>query len=600
MPHPESSSRRRRAAVPLAVLGLLGAGALGAGAAEEWEGILAQALQSKYSKTRHNGVKGIDCSSERGLKVLWKVLAETNPKDTYKQVDWFVREGAYEALVAANSPEAEAEIKTVLEGKGNDAAKEAIVNAVIYKLRKEFVKAEGRNSDEWIEDAKFRLRKTRGPAYFKLILPTIQKVDPDGRLFARLKLAYADSSTRVRQAAITGFMAYPHKDSLPLLFGGLKALEKKQSKLYREWILTRFALEQLTGQDLREDVDAWVKWWEGAEGGFTIEKRIEEAEGEGDAADDGKTKTRTKRKEIETEFESVVRGNPDGYPLLVLSWRQWEPDYFRPWFHGIEEECLCIYVKMPKVGDFKGLPRDAASNLVKYPTDFMADALIDVLESAKQAKGRKMESFGVLGHGPESSLLAMKVAAAHPEAVSHLILIDPRPSGASFGEAVNRVIELGRREKSHELEKGGQSILIDEQGQPLYKAADSDEGEGLGRALQNLNFADPTDPVCGQFQFLYEDGDSAQTLADEGWKAQSLFPRRPNLPVLIFHGTKDPWVSAQDVNSVAGLFNKPQVVSLETSQFPFMFEPYTFNAAVRKFLQKANKSLKAGAKGKKR
>ena len=55
-----------------------------------------------------------------------------------------------------------------------------------------------------------------------------------------------------------------------------------------------------------------------------------------------------------------------------------EPDYFRPYFQDIEKLCRVYYVTRPKIEDFKGLERHE-SNLVKYPTAMLAEALTEVL-----------------------------------------------------------------------------------------------------------------------------------------------------------------------------------------------------------------------------
>ena len=40
----------------------------------------------------------------------------------------------------------------------------------------------------------------------------------------------------------------------------------------------------------------------------------------------------------------------------------------------------------------------------------------------------------------------MKVPAAHPKTISHLLMINPRSGGAAFGDAIQSVIELGKRD----------------------------------------------------------------------------------------------------------------------------------------------------------
>src|SRR4030095_618972 len=96
-------------------------------AAEEWETVLQANIGSEDSETRRNAVRQVDTKSAKGLKALWNVLAITNPD----QVDWYVREGAYEALAGAEGEEAMNEILRLLKAPGNDLAKEAVIYSVI-------------------------------------------------------------------------------------------------------------------------------------------------------------------------------------------------------------------------------------------------------------------------------------------------------------------------------------------------------------------------------------------------------------------------------------------------------------------------------------
>jgi pimeloyl-ACP methyl ester carboxylesterase len=290
----------------------------------------------------------------------------------------------------------------------------------------------------------------------------------------------------------------------------------------------------------------------------------------------------------EVTLHTVARGNPDGYPILVLPWRQWEPDYFRPWFHGIEDEHRVYYVMMPKVGDFKGLERDAGTNLVNYPTKVLAEALVAVMKEAG------LERFSVIGHGPSSCTQALILAAEHPKSVSHLMLINPRSKGAMAGEAIANVINMGEKAQNHEIWRGGESILIDRNtNRPTYTADDAAEAGGLGRAMENLRFADACDPFVGQFNFLFESGDSAQTLADSEWTMQKIFDGdRPRVASLVILGSKDPWTPANDVGKVAGFLGTKLVTMRNSSEFPFMFETYAFTQHINGFLKPADKAYR--------
>ncbi|HVR75682.1 MAG TPA: hypothetical protein VMT52_15210, partial [Planctomycetota bacterium] len=224
--------------------------------AEEWEAILQQSLASEHSQTRQDGLKQVDASTLKGLRALWQILAI---RDAGK-VDWFVREGAYEALLNAEGEEASKEIDRVLKGAEDELAREAIIYSIVWKLRRAVIKDRGGNDDNQIAEVKYQLRKARGVDYFALVLPAIQALDPEKKYLKRLQAALADKSSRVRRGAITGLADYPDTTSIPLLLENLKKLEKQKARQYREWVLTRSALETLTGQYFRESVEDWSRW----------------------------------------------------------------------------------------------------------------------------------------------------------------------------------------------------------------------------------------------------------------------------------------------------------------------------------------------------
>ena len=206
----------RRAAIPF--ISVLVFTALSKG--EEWEPILQQSLTNPSSQTRHDGLEQVNASSVKGLQALWKVLAIRDPN----KMDWFVREGAYRALLKAEGEEADKEIDRVIKGAEDELAREAIVYSVIWKIRDEVVKEYGENNDRKIEEVKYQLRKKRGVDYFEMVLPVVQKFDPEKKHLKRVQVALNDKSPRVRRAAITGLMAYPDNSNVPLLLDNLKKL----------------------------------------------------------------------------------------------------------------------------------------------------------------------------------------------------------------------------------------------------------------------------------------------------------------------------------------------------------------------------------------
>ena len=555
---------------------------------DEWKQILQQSLGAEHSQTRQDGLKQVDTKSAEGLRALWQALSI---RDANK-VDWYVREGAHEALLAATGEEAEKEIDRLLKDSDPkyDLAREAVLYSIQWKIRSEVVKLHGGNDDRKINEAKYLLRKARGVDYFDLVLPAVKALDPEKKQLKRLQLALADKSTRVRRAAITGLTLYPDGTTIPLLIDNLRTLEKKKlkQKLYREWVLTRYALETLTGQYFRDQVEDWEKWWDIAKSKFSIEKLIEEEKGK---TNDGSSKTVVVKKEgVQVEVHMKIAGPPDGYPLLVIPWEGYEVDYFRPYFYGVEDLLRVYYVRMPQIEDYKGLSRDTKSNLVKYPTKILAAGLIDI------AKDSGLEKFGVLAHGPESGILAMTLAAENPGKVSHLVLINPRSSGDAYTNAIENVRRDGLVSGNKERVKGADSITLQADGvNTKYKASDEAEGSGLSRALNNLHFADPTEPETGNIRYFYSLPGGVGTLADDDWSVRKMFAGKALPQVLIFMGLKDAWTPLSDMKAVAGVFPRAVVAEMkESSELPFISEAAVFTQYMQSLFKNAKPANKEG------
>ncbi|MBI4606507.1 MAG: hypothetical protein HY721_31465 [Planctomycetes bacterium] len=590
---------------------------------EEWEAALQYALVAEHSQTRRDGLKGVDASTLKGLRALWKVLSLRDPL----KFDWFVRKGAQEAIMNAKGEEAEKEIDRVLgvgsgpasskgSGKGTTAVKEgatsgggggsaaedelvreAIVYGIIEKIREAVVRKNAGNDDRLIAEFRYQVRKKRGVEYFELVLPAIREFDPEKKQLLRLQTALNDKSPRVRRAAITGLVTHPDSSSIPLLVESLKKLEKGKAKSYREWVLTRHALETLTGQYLRDDVQAWTRWWELMKGTFSIEKRVEEEKGE-DEAGKGKTVVVTKDA-VQVTLNMKVAGREDGYPLLVLPLEEMEVDYFRPYFHGIEDFCRVYYLRMPRIEDFKGLARDPKSNLVNYPTRTLARALVDIM------KEEALDKLGVLAHGPDSSVLAMMFMAENPDTVSHLVLMNPRSSGEAYRQCLQNVRKEGTRLRNQEIIKGVDNLLLKEDGNPTYMPADDAEAGGMGRAINNLRHVDPSEPEAGMLRELYGLPGGVSGMYDTSWSAKKILAGlRADLPVLVIMCEKAHWTPIPDQQAVAAVFKRPTVVKMaESADYPFISETYAFTKHLEAFFKpaiQARKAKEAKAKEKER
>ena len=561
-------------------------------AAEEWEIVLRANITSEYSKTRHDSLKQVDTSTPKGLKAIWNVLEKLAPRDPLRY-DWFVKQGAYEALMAAEGEDSQKEILRVLKGSKYENSKEAIIHSLIYKIRQQFEKDKGGNEERKVEHYKELLRRQRGIQYFALVLPSIRKHDPEKKKFEWITTAFTDSSSRVRLAALQGMLAYPDKSSIKLLLDNLRKLEKKKGKYFNEWVQTRFALEALTGQYYRDNVDDWFKWWDAVEEQFSLEKRIEKEVPDPEEIGREGRKTKVVRSGgVEVTVNMKVAGKKDGYPLLVLPQRGFSPDYFRPSFHGVEEFCRVYYIEMPQIADFKGLAREA-NNLVVYPTEILAGALAELM------KGSGLDEFAIFSHGMGASTLGMHMTSKFSSAVTRLIMVNPASAGSEYGKAIKNVEREGRKRKNPEVYNGANNLLIGQDGKPTYESQDSAEQGGIARARSNLRFADPSRPEIGVSKHLHKLPGGTMVMNDGKWSRKVILKyKAPRLPVMVMFGQLDAWTPLADVTRVTKFFPRCYTSKFPRSAgYPFWSDPYRFTKEMEKMLGKAK--LRSSKKKKK-
>jgi pimeloyl-ACP methyl ester carboxylesterase len=292
---------------------------------------------------------------------------------------------------------------------------------------------------------------------------------------------------------------------------------------------------------------------------------------------------------VEVNVHMKVAGNPDGYPLLVVPWEDYDPEYLRPYLHGVEEFCKIYYLRVPQLDDFKGLARDPKSNSVQYPTKILAQAVADVMKEAGKPK------FGLLAHGPYSGVLGMTFAAEYPERVTHLVLINPRSAGTMFMNGVEAIRREGMKTGNKELVKAADRAVIMQDGNPKYKASDAAEAKGMHRAISNLLFADPTEPEAGALEYLYELPAGSSQMIDDKWTTKSIFKgKKVTFPVLIFMGDKSLWTPLSDMKAAAGTFRQAVIATIpNASETPFISDTYTFTKHLEKFFQGAKAPEKA-------
>jgi pimeloyl-ACP methyl ester carboxylesterase len=140
-----------------------------------------------------------------------------------------------------------------------------------------------------------------------------------------------------------------------------------------------------------------------------------------------------------------------------------------------------------------------------------------------------------------------------------------------------------------ELVKGADGITLMDGGKLKYKASDAGEEGGMSRALQNLHFADPTEPEVGAMGYLYDMPGGVSVLNDSSWTAKAILSsKRPDLPALFFFGEKSPWTPVNDMQQVAGFFTKPTIVRLpQAAENPFVSDAWVFTKSIEAFFKGA-------------
>jgi pimeloyl-ACP methyl ester carboxylesterase len=253
---------------------------------------------------------------------------------------------------------------------------------------------------------------------------------------------------------------------------------------------------------------------------------------------------------------------------------------------------------MPQIEDFKGLPRDEKTNLIKYPTEILGRSL------SRMMKDSGPEKYAVLAHGPNSCVSAMYLASFFPKQVTHLVLINPSSAGTEYSMAIATVRKEGGRRKNQEIVKGADSISLQSDNKPKYKASDSAEQGGLNRALNNLYFGEAAAPEVGMINFLYKLPGGSGLINDSTWSVRKIFKnQKPKIPVMVVIGENDPWAPVPDVMKVVGFFDHPYLAKFpNSSETPFMTDTYAFTQHMEKFFgsvvkgaaAKADKTAKTG------
>lgn len=518
-------SKRRIAAATLVLLAL----SVSFAAADDWKKRFKRNMASQDSSVRYEALRQLDPNDASQMKSILKILKNGNTKVT----DWHIRSGVVESLAKATDDKA---IETMLKEmeRGNPLVQEAMTTAIGLK---------------------------KDPRYLEALQKTLLR-----------------GSAASRRAAIRSLAYLEEKEIIDIIIDRFG--EVKRTEDFREWVLLKHTLEEVTGKYLGSFPADWKNWWEAHKEKFSFDedwegeeerkRDLEKAEEEGRKAKEVKSHTRN------VDLTIKIRGF--GAPVLVIPQGGWDMEYFQPYMQSIEDICKLHYLKLPPITEFKNLKR-GSGGIPFYPVDQLVDAFEEV---RKQFKYKK---FAILGHGITTTV-AQRYLSKYPGSVSHMILVGAYSGSDAYGKILRNMEIEGQKRGDLELEHSSQSLqLIDENGNHKYEPKDSDEKEAIGRKRYSLDFWNPHDRAVHDIYHKYVKGKGS---------GNSIFPefdtfkeKRLPVPTLILNGKTSLWTSVSDAKKIAKHYpNSMSVIFEKSTMMPFVEETAKFRSAVGSFFKK--------------
>ncbi|MBI4574984.1 MAG: HEAT repeat domain-containing protein [Planctomycetes bacterium] len=497
-----------------------------------WKEDFDRDINSPDSTVRYQAVRRVDGNDPKGLEVLLKVLANTDPR----VMDWYVRRGAIEALQNAYEGGALEEIVAAVTKDKNPLVREGCVAALGAKRTRVDVLAE----------------------------------------------ALEDKADLVRRAAARALMGMKDLPEIKAAIGPLIQRMGREDpyKDFREFVAVKTALEAITGEFLGPDPEAWKSWWTYAEetwapGAAPDPERAKKAEEEGNKAEDHKEATSTG---LELEFSTRGKGD---IPLLVIHDTRYHDHYFQPYLQSIEDTCKVFYIKMPEAKQFEGKAKALSEAVIEIPVDLLCDAF-------EELRARfDLSRFAILTHY-DSCLIAFRYATRHPEKVSHVILVGGVSGQGAYGNIVGNIEREGQKRKDLEMEHMAQSLQITDMatGKTQYEVTGEAEFNALQRKFWSTRFANPFDTHLYDLYQQCERPHEGKT---------TIFPdfdvmreKKVPVPMLICSGKQSLWSSEKDLLRIKAHYGERAnlVVFPRSAEMPFIEETADWAELVKKFFKK--------------
>jgi len=265
-----------------------------------------------------------------------------------------------------------------------------------------------------------------------------------------------------------------------------------------------------------------------------------------------------------------------GSPLLILSGGPgFEVDYMSGIAQELGSSYKCILLEQRGTGRSRPPNPTAAQMTVKL--------LVEDIEAVRESL--KVERLVILGHS-WGGMLAMAYAAAHPEHVESLILVDSGGMDLSFGATFNdNVTTRASMSERKELEDAEGAI-----GRASGAKAVNDAYVVSNRLRTPLYFYDRS--LADKLLALMPgDANQQRVFALMRGDLVSHYQVRNEMkslvqPALIIQGRQDPMPESVAIEIHEAIRNSRLVFIDQCGHFPWIEQPKTFYSAVRTFLEK--------------
>ena len=453
-------------------------------------------------------------------------------------------------------------------------------------------------TDETLKKMAKDLKDNKDPAVRQGMAEALAKMN-DEKFYAYLYEALKDKDATVRRMVVHFLRVHKKKEAVEALIANF---QKEKDPVVKSFYVN--SLNELTKAYQGPNPAAWFTWWELAKAdkdyelGKTDDVAQKKAEDLGNKLKKRTTVSIAGDVELETEERG---GNPNvvSVPILVIPELNRSKEILKPFLSELEKTNKIYYIDLPELSKFKNLPTLSAKNIVIYPIDRLVEAFEDLRKSTGQQR------FALISCG-YTTWIAMRYAALHPKAVSHLVFISPMSSSKVLGESFDRMEKDGQSKKDNELWHFAMSHTFDPQ-TGVFKhdkwhedqKVPPPDGEpaALDRRGWSLQFKDDRDSLISMLYPMKDRRVGGVAFPND---FNCFNQPKHTIPTIVIRGKADPYGTAEDGKQIAKHFGGPVGQYFEypgSSRMPFAEESELFNKHMA-FLLREKSGAKSRAKAK--